>query len=309
MPKLTLLGIDPEDFRGEERLELKLAKLKPDVIAIESSPAALEYHRQWYEQDDRELHEWLVDKRFKNFSAEVMHVLLAGELHRSPTPYAWSVANAYAETKGVKVYPVGSDEGAKHEYLHECRQRKLGRGYVQRLLRLVDTIPDGETETGRVLGNELFTAALDVWCSKYATVAHLMDARPGKLKAVLSDCRWMLGQPDAHMDAEVRDVLNSDRRLKGKASHLVVIAQYQRLLPYKETLYSKLEDWTPQRKMLYEPLRKVRHSRGDARAKKTAPTLPQSPSQAGLPQNPPPNNDAQPTAGTQAGHQRQDDAF
>ncbi|BCR07036.1 hypothetical protein DESUT3_41050 [Desulfuromonas versatilis] len=232
--RLTLVGTVHRDPQGRAKLLRLLEELRPDLLTLEMSPAALHYrqlHSRHLGLRLERILERLARERGEDRRSVAGHPAVADILSLLELPFEYQACAAWAEQSGTPLRLID---------LGEISVAKLKRVETElityRNLRVLVGLPEGAEKTsGEGLGfaRLLLGERLDE-----AVRQAFLERHRGEEG---------IGQRDKWMEGKIRELLRSR-----PGGHLVHVGGWLHLVADRraETLYSRLADLAPQRLLL-----------------------------------------------------------
>jgi hypothetical protein len=243
LPQLTLIGTVHRDPHGRKRLTALLEKLQPELLTLEMSPFALQY-RQTRGQPQRMRLERILQRLARETGCSLRrlqsHPAVRDIYSLLALPYEYQAARCFANRAGIAL-----------ELLDDSKisSRKLERVESElitlRNLKILTSLPGAESLPQP---------------ESYATAQNLLGD-----PAAADVCRTFLNQRRGREGVGPRDLVMAERirRLleQTSARHLAHIGGWVHLLddPLGETLFSRLADLAPCRRLLVEPAQALRN--------------------------------------------------
>jgi hypothetical protein len=238
-PQLTLIGTVHRDPHGRQRLTSLLEQLQPDLLTLEMSPFALHY-RQTRARPQRLRLERILE-RLADETGRPLQELLGLQVirdidHLLDLPYEYQAARAFADGSGNPLVLI-DDSNISSRKLKRVEAELISYRNLQTLIALpaVESPPQPES---------------------YATAQNLLQGNlaPSIRRAFLNQRRGEeeVGPRDQAMAEQLRKLRDQDY-----SRQLVHIGGWVHLLddPQGETLFSRLADLSPVRRLLHEPAR------------------------------------------------------
>ena len=228
---IILLGTSHGDTKGKERLHQSLDILLPEILTIEASPEVVEIRKK-----DRQLYDWLRQTLTeKQINQNFIDFFMSTLPKEGETQFEIAAAEDYASRTGIKLKYIDDPsmaEATKQEGLRHYRD-------------LISRVPQGAVIN--VPTPEELQTAND---RNYAFAAFGMTTpnSPEVLKFLKTIRGSMIGKRDKYMEGEIRKEEDSEKRL-------VHIGGFAHMLddPMSETLYSRIKNLRPERRLIYNP--------------------------------------------------------
>ena len=236
-PQLTLIGTVHRDPQGLQRLSALLERLQPNLLTLEMSPYALQYRQargptqllrleRVLEQLATETGHSLLELRSCQAVVDIQNLLAL--------PYEYRAARHYVDQHDCRLALID---------MTEVSTRKLKRvesGLITyRNLKILTALP--EVDAAQRQESYSTAQALLLNTSEAAVRSAYLQQRRG-LEGI--------GPRDQHMAEQIRRLMHDDT-----CRHLVHVGGWVHLLedPLGETLFSRLAEWSPARRLPIEP--------------------------------------------------------
>jgi len=234
--QLILIGTVHRDPQGHQNLASLLEQLQPDLLTLEMSPFALEYRRSRGRRQMLRL-----ERILQRLSAETGRPLQELKTCRAvidiqvllAMPYEYRATRKYADRHQCRLVLIDVSEVSAHKL-----RRVESELTTYHNLKTLVSLPD----EGIPLHQE-----------SYATAQLLLQTAPGD-----AVCEAFLRRRRGPEGVGRRDQVMADqlRRLRNRhpGRRLVHVGGWVHLLedPHEETLFSRLADLSPQRRLLVE---------------------------------------------------------